>query len=65
MIEIEEFINKQVLMIKSGFGLEQIQHDCFNYILENYAGILRIDSCIYKSMELYAEIIKRSEINNK
>lgn len=57
---IEEKIEAWVKMINAGFSLEQIQKECWNYIHREGLGILAIESMIFKSMVLYAEIIKRS-----
>lgn len=59
---MEKFIEEKVAMIKDDFGLDQIKEECWIYILREYTGMMRLDSMIYASMTLYAEIIKRSGI---
>jgi hypothetical protein len=54
----EKFIETQIGMIKSGFGLSQIRQEVRNYVFREYAGVSTIDAMVEMCMELYAEIVK-------
>jgi hypothetical protein len=56
---MEDWIEQRIKMINEGFSLEQIQKECWEWCLREYCGILNLNATIYRSMELYAEIIKR------
>jgi hypothetical protein len=62
MTTMDEWIEQRVKMIADGFSVEQIQRDCWNFCHREYIGILTLEAMIYKSMQLYAEVIKRSGI---
>ena len=57
-----EWIEQRVKMIAEGFSLEQIQRECWSFCHWEYIGMLTIEAMIYKSMQLYTEVIKRSGI---
>ena len=61
-MEINYWINKRVKMITDDFGLSQIKTECWEYCMKEYSGVLNLNAMIYRSMEIYAEIIKRSGI---
>jgi hypothetical protein len=61
-MEINDWINKRVKMIADDFGLDQIKSECWEYCMKEYNGMLNLNAMIYRSMEIYAEIIKRSGI---
>lgn len=60
----DEWIEQRVKMIDEDFSLEQIQRECWEYCHREYLGILNLEAIIYKSMQLYTEVIQRSSINN-
>lgn len=59
-MEIQEFIEMEVAMIKKQFGLSQIKDDVKRYIFRKFNGTYTIDAMIEMCMEIYAEIIKKS-----
>lgn len=61
---MEDYINEKVKMIKDGFELSQIRSEVWHYLLNEHCTSLRLDSIIDRSMELYAEIVKRSSSQN-
>ena len=61
-MEAEEFITKKIEMINSDYGLSQIRNEVWEYVAEDSMGILNINAMIDRSMELYAEIIKRANV---
>ena len=61
-METNEWIYIRVKMIADDFGLDQIKNECWEYCMSEYSGILNLNAMIYRSMDIYAEIIKRSGI---
>ena len=59
---MNEWIEQRVKMVKEGFSLVQIQRECLEYCLREYNGIFNLNETIYRSMELYSEIIRHSGI---
>ena len=59
-MEIQEFIEMEVAMIKNQFGLSQIKDDVKRYVFRKFNGTYTIDTMIEMCMEIYAEIIKKS-----
>ena len=59
----DEWIEQRVKMIDEDFSLEQIQRECWEYCHREYLGILNLEAIIYKSMQLYTEVIQRSSID--
>ena len=59
-METEEFIEKCVAMLNDGFSREQIQKDCWKRCLFEYFHGATIEAIVCMSMQIYAEIIKRS-----
>lgn len=62
MSELEEQVEKWVMMIKDDFGVDQIQTECFHFCMRKYFNPLTLEETIYLSMRTYAEVIKRSKI---
>ena len=62
MKKIDEWINQRVKMIAEGFSLDQIQRECWHYCHREFLGILNLEATIYQSMQLYAEVVKRSGV---
>jgi len=58
-MDANEFIDKQVQMLKNQFGKQQIRNNVWQYVAENGMGVIKIDTIIDRSMEVYAEIMKR------
>ena len=61
-MDINEWIEQRIKMIDEGFSLEQIGRECWDYCHREYLGILNLDATIYRAMQLYAEVIKRSGV---
>ena len=59
-MDINIWIDIRVKMISDGFGLDQIKSECWEYCMREYNGALNINTMIYRSMDIYAEIIKRA-----
>ena len=62
MRTIDEWIEQRVKMIAEGFSLGQIQRKCWDYCHREFLGILNLEATIYQSMQLYAEVVKRSGV---
>ena len=58
-MNVEDFIKEQAELVRCGFGLSQIQSEVWDYVMSNGMGVLRIEAMIFRSMEIYAEIIKQ------
>jgi hypothetical protein len=56
---MEDFINQKLEKIREGFEFSQIRSEVFQYLLNKHCTLLRLDSIIENSMELYSEIIFR------
>jgi hypothetical protein len=59
---MENLINEKLKMIKDGFDLSQIRTEVWNHLLRHNSTLMRLDSIILLSMEVYAEIVKRAGI---
>jgi len=58
-MDTNEFIDKQVEMLKNQFGKQQIRNNVWQYVAENGMGIIKLDAMIDRSMEINGEIMKR------
>ncbi len=58
-MDVSDFIDKQVEMLKSQFGKQQIRDNVWQYVAGNGMGIIKLDAMIDRSMEVYGEIMKR------
>jgi hypothetical protein len=58
-MDANDFIDKQVQMLKNQFGKQQIRNNVWQYVAENGMGIIKLDAMIDRSMEVYGEIMKR------
>jgi len=57
-----KWVSQRVKMLADGFSKEQVQRECWDYCHRQYLGILNIEAIIFRAMQLYAEVIKRSGI---
>lgn len=60
-MDFEKFITEQVDKVHNDFSLDQIQRDVWNEIHQTFIGVGCLESMIYISMQIYAEIVKRIE----
>ena len=59
---MKDFIEKQVNMLKNDFSTDQIKRNVYEYFFKNYMPSMPMETLISRCMDVYAEIIKRSEI---
>lgn len=56
-----DFVLEKAQMIDNGFSLSQIRSEILIYVLKEYAGVLNLESMVFKCMELYVEIIDTNQ----
>lgn len=54
---MNDFIEDCVKQLKNGFSREQVQEHVWRHMLREYGDLMRLDSLIFKTMEVYSQII--------
>lgn len=63
-MNIIDFIDYQVSMLKKGFAESQIRDNVYRYVFFNGVPNIQINTLIDNCMSLYSEIILKSKNNN-
>lgn len=56
-MELKEFINQKVQMLKNEFSNDQIKKEVYEYCFKNYMPNIPLNTIIELSMDIYSEII--------